>query len=391
MFTIIRNGEVYNPDHMGTQDILVAFDRILEINPHIHFSYTGQVHEIDASGKIVTPGFIDQHVHITGGGGEGGPVTRTPEIILSDLIRGGVTTVIGLLGADGITRSVPELLAKARALDYEGISTYIYSGSYQIPTTTATGSIISDLILIDKVIGIGEIAISDHRSANPTPEMLIRIASEGRIGGMLGGKAGIIHVHLGEGKQGMRILFDILDHTDLPITQFVPTHVNRLERIFKEAVHFSQMGGVIDLTAGINRENASPTALEVKQALKLALDEELDFSRITVSSDGNGSLPKFDSAGSLEAIEIGSVAELWKDIRRAVTEDIIPLETALSLITRNVAHVLKLLPAKGILAAGSDADILLLNKEDYKIDTVMAKGKLMAAGGKIVHRGFFEK
>ena len=71
------------------------------------------------------PGFIDGHVHMTGGGGEGGYATRTPELSLSDAIRGGVTTIVGCLGTDGVTRSLAALLAKARALDEEGISTFI--------------------------------------------------------------------------------------------------------------------------------------------------------------------------------------------------------------------------------------------------------------------------
>lgn len=392
LYTIIRNGEIYSPDYLGKQDILLVFDRILKISPNVNLpAGIGEVIEIDASGKYVVPGFIDQHVHLTGGGGEGGPVTRTPEIMLSDLTLAGITTVVGLLGVDGITRSMNELLAKARALEYEGITTYIFSGAYEIPTRTITGNVRADLVLIDKVIGVGEIAISDHRSAQPTAEMLIKLASEARVGGMLGNKAGVLLLHVGEGKQGLDLIFEVLNRSDLPVTQFVPTHVNRLESLFQEALTFVRSGGVIDLTSGITRENDSSQSLEVKDALSIAAKENINFDMITVSSDSNGSIPSFDSLGNLAAIDIGSASRLWDDIRKAILEEIITLPVAVSLITRNAARVLKLLPRKGIVTVGSDADLVILNGDDYKIDTVIAKGKIMVSEGKPKIKGYFEK
>lgn len=392
MYTLIKDGELYSPDYMGKQDILLVFDKILKISPKIDLpDNIGEVNEINASGKYIVPGFIDQHVHLIGGGGEGGPVTRTPEIMLSDLTMAGVTTVVGLLGVDGITRSMNELFAKAKALEFEGITTYIYSGAYEIPTRTITGNVRSDLVLIDKVIGVGEIAISDHRSAQPTVEMLIKLASEVRVGGMLGSKAGVLHIHLGEGKQGLKLIFEALNKSDLPITQFVPTHVNRLEPLFREAISFMRSGGVIDLTSGITPENDSPSSLEVKEALKIIAKENKGFDLVTVSSDSNGSLPSFDSLGNLVKIDVGSAKQLWEDIRSAIIEGVVTLPTAVSLITRNVARLLRLTPKKGIIAIGSDADLVLLNSIDFKIDTVIAKGKVMVTDGIPKVKGYFEK
>jgi beta-aspartyl-dipeptidase (metallo-type) len=390
MFTLIKNAEIYTPDQAGTNDVLIAGSKIAAIGPSISIPKgLFDLHEIDGSEKIMTPGFIDQHVHIAGGGGEGGPVSRTPEITLSKLTQAGVTTVIGLLGVDGITRSVAELLTKARALEEEGITAYIYTGAYEIPTRTLTGNVRSDLVLIDKVIGTGEIAISDHRSAQPTMEMLIKLASEARVGGLLGKKPGIIHLHLGDGKQGLSLLFEVVKNSDIPITQFVPTHVNRLDRLFGEAIEFLKLGGNIDLTAGITKENESPHALEVYEALKLLVAAKANLYKVTVSSDANGSMPQFAKDGRLVGIGVGSAAELWKNITKAVRKNVIPLPTALALITRNVADLLKLSPAKGIIAVDSDADIVLLNK-DLSIDTVIAKGKLMVQNGQAIVKGYFE-
>lgn len=67
---------------------------------------------VDAAGKPLVPGFIDLHVHITGGGGEDGFSSRAPESRLTDFTTAGVTTAVGLLGTDGIARSLETLYAR---------------------------------------------------------------------------------------------------------------------------------------------------------------------------------------------------------------------------------------------------------------------------------------
>jgi len=182
MIILLHNGQVFAPNPLGKKDILIIGDKIGAISPPGKIEIRGvNLQIIDASEKIITPGFIDSHVHILGGGGEGGPATRAPEITLEDIITSGVSTIIGCLGTDGTTRHMESLLAKARGLEEEGVTTYIFSGSYQIPVTTITGSVLSDLILIDKVIGAGEIAISDHRSSQPTFEEMARLAAGCRM------------------------------------------------------------------------------------------------------------------------------------------------------------------------------------------------------------------
>lgn len=172
MFTLIKGAEVYAPEYLGIQDVLFSFDKIAWVSDSIHGLSLENLEVIDARGKILIPGLIDQHVHIIGGGGEGGFDTRTKEIEIESLLRAGITTVVGVLGTDGITRNLEALYAKAKELEIKGITSYIYTGSYGVPPITFTGRVDRDLVLIDKVIGVGEIAISDHRSSHPTEEEL---------------------------------------------------------------------------------------------------------------------------------------------------------------------------------------------------------------------------
>ena len=123
---LIKNADVYAPEHLGTRDIFLAGGKIVAMAEKLDVTLP-DLEVIDAAGYIVAPGLVDQHIHITGGGGEGSFATRVPEIQLSQLTTAGTTTVIGLLGTDGVTRSMENLLAKARGLEEEGISTWIYS------------------------------------------------------------------------------------------------------------------------------------------------------------------------------------------------------------------------------------------------------------------------
>lgn len=386
MFKLIRGASVYTPDYAGEKDVLVSFDKIACIGDNLKdtLGYTKLIdEEIDGYGKLLMPGFVDQHVHITGGGGEGGFSTRTPEVEAAELLENGITSVVGVLGTDGVTRGLDNLYAKAKALQEEGVSAYIYTGSYQLPVVTFTGSIQRDLVLIDRVIGVGEIAISDHRSFQPTPEELARIAAQARNGGMISGKAGIVHLHLGDVESGLDIVLKVLEKTGIPAAQFVPTHMNRNSRLLNQALEFARLGGCIDLTAGFEDDDNWPDCIPAPKALKLLLDSGISETLITMSSDGNGSVPAFDSNGNLTGIECGSCKVLMDDVKKGVFDLNLSLETVLKTVTLNPARILKLDGCKGMLAPGKDADLVLTDK-NLKVVTVFAKGKMMVRNGKYI-------
>lgn len=390
---LIKNGDIYAPDHKGKKDILVINDKIVFIDQNISTSTLNVIDRnikiIDASKCIIVPGYIDQHVHINGAGGEGGPQYRTPPIQLSELVKAGITSVVGLLGTDGFARSLKALLMKARALEQEGISAWIYTGAYQYPSPTITESILSDIILIDKVIGV-KIALSDHRASHPTIDEFIKVTSEARAGGILAGKAGVVHIHMGGEKLGLSYLFEIIRNTEIPIEQFAPTHLNRDEELFGQAVEFGKIGGYIDLTAGVSGEEKSSKNIKPGKAIKRLLKNGVLIEKITISSDGNGSLPKFNEKKEFVGMRIASVSSLHREFINMVKEEKISIEEAVQITSTNIAKHLKL-AKKGEIRVEKDADIIALDKDTLKIKHVIARGKTLMEDEEVLKFGTFEK
>ena len=362
-FTLLKNAHVIAPEDLGVKDILVAGEKIAMIGEGLSLPAIYDCEVVDCEGNYVVPGFIDSHVHLIGGGGEGGYATRTPEIQLTDITTSGVTTVLGLLGTDGVTRHVTSLLAKARGLEDEGITAYIYSGSYEIPTPTITGSVRNDIILIDKVIGTGEIAMCDHRSSQSPKEAYQQITAEARVGGMLSGKAGVVNMHLGDGEDGLKMLYEITKNGEIPKTQIIPTHVNRNKRLFKEAIEWAKQGGIMDVTSSVSPESGSSHSVKSSEAVKQALEAGVNIENITMSSDGNGSMPIFDEAGNNIGVGVASQISILNEFRDMVQKENIAITDAIKIITSNIAKFTKLYPRKGCLANNSDADILVLDKD----------------------------
>ncbi|TFB08319.1 beta-aspartyl-peptidase [Candidatus Atribacteria bacterium MT.SAG.1] len=393
-FILIKKGEVYTPRYNGTKDIFIVNNKIVLVNQSI----TGpdinvldkNIKVINASKCIVIPGFIDQHVHFNGAGGEGGPQYRTPPIQLSEFIKAGITSVIGLLGTDGFARSLKALLMKAKGLEDEGISTWIYTGAYQYPSPTITESILSDIILIDKVIGV-KIALSDHRASHPTIDEFKKVTSEARVAGVLAGKAGVVHIHIGSEKVGLNLLFEIIKNTEIPIEQFAPTHLNKKdEELFRQVVEFGKMGGYIDLTAGASGEEKSSKHIKPGETIKRLLKNGVPLEKITISTDGNGSLPKFNEKKEFVGMRIASVSSLHREFINMVKKEIISIEEAARVTSTNIAKHLKL-DQKGEIKAGKDADLLVLNKDSLRIKYVIAKGKILMEDEEVVKFGTFEK
>ncbi len=383
---LIRDCEVYGPRPLGRKDLLIVGRQVAAVEDRIELPRFSQVEVVEGRGLLAAPGLIDNHVHIAGAGGEGGPATRTPELMLSMLLAGGITTVVGCLGTDGYTRSLEAVLMKAKALRAEGVSCYIYTGAYQVPVPTLTGQVARDLALIEEVVGVGEVAIADHRSSCPEVRELARLAAQARVGGMLGGKAGIVNLHMGDAPDPFGLIRQVLEISQIPIKQFLPTHCNRNPHILEEAKEYGKQG-YVDLTTSaypyFPDEERKPS-----QAVMELLAAGVPLGHITLSSDGCGSLPQFDASGRLVKLVSGQPKTIFHETMDLWRKEGLPLEQALQPATSNPADILKL-RGKGRIEAGGDADIMLLDREG-SLRHLLANGAWMVRDGRPVARGTFE-
>lgn len=383
---LIRHADVYAPEPCGVHDLLLGGGRILALAPTLPEPPAAlAATSIDIAGRRLIPGLIDGHVHVTGGGGEAGFRSRVPPLGLSRFTAAGVTTAIGLLGTDDIARGTRGLLAQVYALREEGLSAFGFCGGYHLPPATLTGSVRDDLVFVEALIGIGEVAVSDHRSSQPTFEELVKLAADARVAGLLTGKAGILHLHMGDGPRGLELVRRALAETELPPRVFQPTHVNRRRGLFEEALELARGGTPIDITAFpvADGEDAWTPA----DALARALDAGIDPSLVSVSSDAGGSLPCFAADGSLTHMDVGQSGALLATLRELLAHGM-PLERALPAFTANPARQLRL-ARKGRIAVDADADLVALD-DAGNVDLVIARGTIHVRDGQPVRRGWFE-
>ena len=379
MLTLIRGASVFAPEPLGEQDLLLGGGRILAIGRSLSPTGLGSVlREVDGRGLLAVPGLIDSLVHTAGGGGEGGFASRIRPLEAEQALRAGVTTLIGALGTDDSTRSHADLLACGRALSAHGLSAFALSGSYHVPVRTLTGSLRDDIVLIPDIIGVGEIAIADHRGAQPSSRELARIAAEAHVGGLLSGKAGTLLVHVGDGRDGLGLLRACVDEHEVSAQRFLPTHCNRSRRLLDEARAWIGRGGWIDLTASTTSALLSAGEVSAAHALHELLSDPHCAGRVTLSSDGQASLPHFDEDGRLLRIDTARVDSLLVTLREA-RELGLPLADGLSALTRTPARVWGL-GDKGALRVGAAADLLLLDPDRLQPRITVAGGRLWEIG-----------
>lgn len=386
MMLLFKNAQVYAPEALGRKDVLIAGSRIVAVEDAMGLPEGLDVEVIDAEGMRLIPGLIDAHVHIAGAGGEGGPASRTSELPLSTYLEAGVTTVVGCLGTDGMTRNIESVLMRAKGLRAEGISCWIYTGSYQVPTPTLLGDVGRDVALIDEVIGVGEVALADHRSSCPTVDELIRLTEHARVGGMLGGKAGIVNIHMGDEKNPFRLLYEVVEKSMLKLNQFLPTHCNRNDYIFKDAFEYGKQG-FVDLTSS-SYPYYPEYEIKPSKAIKLLLSNGVPLAHITMTSDAGGSLPDFDEKGNLVKLDSATSRSQFTELMDAVNQEELPLEKALAVVTSNPADILKL-HQKGRIAPGKDGDVVLIDNDDA-IKYLAANGQLMIRDHVMIRKGSFE-
>ena len=386
---LIRSAEVYAPEPLGRKDVLIGFGKIIRIGESLPGEYGGlDVEEVDAKDCILAPGFVDQHVHVMGAGGEAGFFSRTPEMQVSAIVSHGITTVVGLHGTDGTARNIEALYAKVCSLEREGITARMLTGSFEMPSATLTGSVRRDLIFIDKVIG-AKTAISDRRSSQPSRSDVEKLLAQAYTGGLVSGKRGYTHFHMGVGRRRLDMLADIIRETEIPPYLIIPTHVNRDEELFVQAMELAKMGAVIDITSGIAPEGGFGGAVKPSDAVVRCLENGVKIQNVTMSSDANGSMAVYDADGRFAGLCVTTVETMHKEFRDLARTKGVTLETALRPVTSSPAAAIGMYPRKGCVAEGSDADLIIMDK-DLSILKVFAMGRLAADEGGALLKGAFE-
>jgi beta-aspartyl-dipeptidase (metallo-type) len=388
---LVRNGEVFSPRALGRCDVLAGGRKILAIEKRIDpAGLPGEVDVIDAAGLAVVPGFVDGHQHFTGGGGEGGFHTRTPEMRLSMNTANGVTTAVGVLGTDALTRSVESLYAKTQSFNAEGITAFMLTGSYWHPSPTITGSVARDLVYLQPVIGC-KLALSDIRGPHIEAADLARLASDIRVAALVANKPGIITVHTGAKPGGLELILEVVGRHGLRADMFVPTHINRKNaELTVQVLELARLGAVVDATCMLSPPAVDAPHLTAADFAVIA-DANGVFDRVAFSSDAGGSLPVWNEDRSrIVGMGIGTPASLLAELSRLVNAKGIALEKALCPLTTTPARVYGLSGVKGELSPGADADILVLDPGRMTARDVLAGGTVMVRNGALERKGYFE-
>ena len=373
MFRLLRNGHVYSPKDLGVKDILLWEDRIIRIGENLRIPEGFDGEETDLSGRIVIPGLVDAHVHITGGGGEGGFTTRTGEITFEEIAEAGVTTLVGVLGTDGYARRVEDVLVKCMALREQGFDCYFLTGSYTLPITTMRGSVAEDIIFNEYCLGVGEVAHRDHRGSLLRYEEFTRLCADTRNGARLAGLKGVLNIHLGNYSDPADFFIRACgeDITFRPL--IVPTHVTRKSDVFESCLKFLEYGGQIDITAGSDGD-ADRNSVGSVEGLEIIYKKYGTLDRVSMTSDGNGSMPVWDALGNMIGMGKGSCRVLLKDLKKAAQRGVIPFGEVLRTMTTTPAASYGLKNSAGTIVENGTANFAVLD-ENLDLEKTVLNGR----------------
>ena len=380
MIKLIINAKLPNDNIVN---ILIVNDKIIDVSNNKKYNdllnNISDFEIIDARNNYVIPSYIDNHEHIVGGGGEDGFISKIDEMSSIDILKNGVTTVVGVLGTDTLTRSVENLVSKTKALNSDDITAFCLTGGYQYPSPTIIGSVGKDIVFINEIIG-AKIAISDHRCYNPNKDDLIKLLSEIRVASLIARKIGILNIHVGWGKGNMDVLFDILNETNIPINTIRPTHITNNEKVFEQAMELTRKNGYMDITID---ENIEKTYYYLRKAHKMG-----NINYITMSTDANGSCPIWKD-GKVLGMKKSDNSIIHRLVRYLICEKKYSVNDAIRFVTSNPSKALGL-QNKGEILEANDADMIIMDN-DYNIDTVISKGKTIVKEKKLIKRSYYNE
>lgn len=372
---VLCGAELYDPSPRGRVDVAIAGDKVIGVGPADRLAETFPAAErVDVAGRLLLPGFVDALTHPCGGGGEGGFANRTAELDAACFAEAGVTCPVGALGTDSLGRSLEVLYGSTMALRRVGLNAFMYTGAYRVPAPTLTGDVARDLYLVAPVIGVGEVAVADHRGTQPSASELRRLAAEAQLGGILAGRGGVVLVHVGAGVSRLALLREAIEDSDLSPATLYPTHVNRSRELLDEAARWAQQGGYIDITVSTTPELIAAGDIPAAAALQHLLDAGASPDRITLSSDAGGSLPVYVD-GELQGLTAARPHCLAELLAALHDRDRELFSVALAAMTRNPAHALRIADCAGSLQTGGRADLVVFDPQAGTVCGVMGAGQ----------------
>jgi beta-aspartyl-dipeptidase (metallo-type) len=189
----------------------------------------------------------------------------------------------------------------------------------------------------------------------------------------------------------MDTLFELYERTRLPPDMIIPTHVNRLHPdVIEQGIEYTKLGGVVDLSTLMRKEEGTMTGLKTEYAVMRMLDEGAPIENITISSDGNVPMAMRDEDMNQIGLYIAPLDFNRREIRDIVNNGVAPLSEALKMVTTNVARVLGI--KKGRIKKEYDADIVIAESIDsLKVKEVYAKGTRMVKNGKSIFQGHYQE
>ncbi|BDZ65471.1 amidohydrolase family protein [Agromyces mangrovi Wang et al. 2018] len=383
-FHVLRGGSVLSPTGFVPADVWTAAGTILGVGPHASGPEAvppgaPDAIELDCTGKLVTPGLVDGHLHIMGGGGGGGYASRIPELPVDAVLEAGITTCVAMPGVDPLTRPLEGLLALARAYRQQGVRAVAMTGGFIWPPRTLTGGIRSDVYLIPDLVGV-KVALGEHLATAPDAAELVSLLRELEWVGRMTGGAALLHAHLGMGDDPARDLEVALVESgvDRPIVQV--THANYTEQTLAAAIRLGGAGCRVDVNP-LLRPGRVAGALSPVEAVRRLLDAEVPLERLSLSTDGNASVPREIADGSYELYD--RHLDLLGTVRALESEGILSLEEAFGLVTANPAEALQR-GDLGLVRPGAAADLLVLDPETLAVETVLSDGVVRVRDGRAV-------
>ena len=209
MIKLLKHAKIYAPAPMGVQDVLVVGEKICRIAPVIE-GYEGlpEVEVFDLEGRILAPAiWISTSISPAAAGNK----ARLPACLRASsacLWRMALRRWWGCWVLM-VSRAALKIWCKARALteDYRlRLDQRLWlSADYH------DRSVEKDIMMVPPIIGV-KVAVSDHRSFQPTGEELIRLATAARRAGLLSCNPGLVTMHMGSGQGGLDPVFYVLDH-----------------------------------------------------------------------------------------------------------------------------------------------------------------------------------